>query len=365
MTYQVCQRCIMDNQSDQDIVFDQEGNCNYCETALQEINTSTYFPNERGRKKLEDMLHTIKETNRDKPFDCIMGISGGLDSSYLAYLGYKWGLRILAVHIDDGYDTEISKSNIQKLCAAAHIDLRVIKPDREQFNDLVLAYMKAGVPNLAIPQDNILFAFLYDTIRKEGIKYFLSGGNFALENILQKNGVFNSMDTRNIKDIHKKFGTKGMDKLKFISSYRKYLDQKAGKIIELRPLNWLDYNRDRAFQELSDFCDFTYYDKKHLENILTAFVQLYWLPRKFNYDKRRSHLSSMIVSGQMTRDQALQELAEPLYDEQMMADYIRIIKQNLGLTDAEFEALMQAKTHQHEDYKVDHLADFIRKLLFS
>lgn len=365
MAYKICQRCVMDNQSDDSIVFDDNGNCNYCEAALQEINTTTYFPNAKGRKKLENMLQTIKEANRDKPFDCLMGISGGLDSSYLAYLGYKWGLRILAVHIDDGYDTEISKANIQKLCAAAHIDLRVIKPDQEQFNDLLLAYMKAGVPNLAIPQDNILFAFLYDTIRKEGIKYFLSGGNFALENILQKDGVFNSMDTLNIKDIHKKFAEKKMNKLKFISSYRKYFDQKTGKIIELRPLNWIDYNRDRAFQELSDFCGFTYYGKKHLENILTAFVQLYWLPGKFNYDKRRSHLSSMIVSGQMTREEALRELAEPLCDEQMMADYIRIIKENLGLSDIEFTALMQAETHQHEDYRVDRLAEFIRKLLFS
>ncbi len=233
-----------------------------------------------------------------------MGISGGLDSSYLAYLGYKWGLRILAVHIDDGYDTEISKSNIKKLCDAAHVDLKTIVPDASQFNELTLAYMKAGVPNLAVPQDIILLAFLYDTVKESGVKYFLSGGNFALESILQQGNTFNAMDTVNIKDIFKRFGRDSIDKLKFISSYRKYCYMRTGKIAEYRPLNYIDYNRERAFKELEEFCGFEYYGRKHLENILTAFIQLYWLPKKFGVDKRSSHMSSMIVSGQMTREEA-------------------------------------------------------------
>ena len=169
-----CKRCVMDNSSDANISFDQNGYCNYCTKALSEINTTTYFPGEKGKEKLESMLKKIKEENKDKPYDCVMGISGGLDSAYLAYLGYKWGLRILAVHIDDGFDTEISKENIRRLCEAAHIELRTIKPDAEQFNALTVAYMKAGVPNLAVPQDNVLFAFLYDTVKKEKLKYFLS-----------------------------------------------------------------------------------------------------------------------------------------------------------------------------------------------
>lgn len=358
-----CKRCVMNDASDDSITFDENGYCNYCTNALSEINTTVYFPGESGAEKLKAMIAKIKEENKDKPYDCIMGISGGLDSSYLAYLGYTWGLRILAVHIDDGYDTEISKSNIKKLCSAANIELRTITPDPEQFNALTLAYMKAGVPNLAIPQDNILFSFLYDTVKKERIKYFLSGGNFALESILQKEHVFNAMDTVNIRDIHRKFGTKGVDKLKFISSYEKYINIKLGKAVTLRPLNYIDYNRERAFKELYDFCGFEYYGGKHLENILTAFVQLYWFPKKFGVDKRTSHLSSMIVSGQMTRDEAMQELKKPLYDENMMSEYISFIKKKIGISDEEFSKIMKAPPHEHEEYKTDKLAKTIRKIV--
>lgn len=358
-----CTRCVMNNASDKSITFDEHGYCNYCTKAISEINTTTYFPNEAGKKRLDEMVSMLKKENKDKPYDCIMGISGGLDSAYLAYLGYKWGLRILAVHIDDGYDTEISKKNIRKLCDAAKIELRTIVPDEEQFNDLTLAYMRAGVPNLAIPQDNVLFAFLYDTVAKEGIEYFLSGGNFALESILQKDHVFNAMDTTNIKDIHKKYGTKPIDKLKFVSSYQKYLNTKTGKVVQLRPLNYIDYNRDRAFKELYDFCGFEYYGRKHLENILTAFVQLYWFPKKFRVDKRTSHLSSMIVSGQLSREDAMKELQSPLYEEKMMQDYITFIKKKIGISDREYEDIMRAPCHEHTDYKTDKLSAFLRKFI--
>lgn len=355
----------MDNASDETITFNEKGECNYCTEALKEIGTTTYFPNEEGKTKLKEMVAMLKKEGKGKKYDCIMGISGGLDSSYLAYLGYKWGLRILAVHIDDGYDTEISKENIKKLVKAAHIDLRIITPDARQYDDLTLAYMKAGVPDIANPQDNILFAFLYDTIKESGVKYFLSGGNFALESILQQGNTYNAMDVVNIRDIHEKFGTEPIDKLKFISSWRKFWYLKTGKAIQLRPLNYIDYNRDRAFKELKEFCGFEYYGRKHLENILTAFVQLYWFPKKFGVDKRTSHLSSMIVSGQMSRDDALKEIAEPLYDEKMMEDYISIIKKRLHISDIEFDEIMKAPAHQHTDYKTDKLSLFVRKLFIS
>ena len=355
----------MDNASDSTITFDSEGHCNYCTDALKEIGTTTYFPTEKlgGAERLNKMLETLKSEGRGKQFDCVMGLSGGLDSSYLAYLGYKWGLRILGVHIDDGYDTEISKANIAKLCKAAHIELRTIKPDAKQYNALTLAYMKAGVPNLAIPQDNILFAFLYDVVKESGVKYFLSGGNFALECILQHGNTWSAMDLVNLHDIHKKFGTDKIDKLRFMSSYRKYWYLKTGKAVQLRPLNYVDYNRDRAFAELKEFCGFEYYGRKHLENELTAFIQLVWLPKKFGVDKRTSHLSSMIVSGQMTREEALKELAEPMYDEAMMQGYIKHIKENIGLSDEEFQAIMDAPAHQHYEYRVDKFDKIIRKIL--
>ncbi len=349
MEFQRCARCIMDNASDSTITFDHDGICNYCTDALKR-KQSTYFPNQEGERKLSVLINAVKENGEGKKYDCIMGISGGLDSSYLAYLGYKWGLRILLIHVDDGYDTQISKSNLANLVKATGFDYETITPDAVQYNALTRAYMKAGVPNIAIPQDNVLFAYLYSCMRKYHIKYFLSGGNFALECILQKGNTYTAYDIVNLKDINRRFGTQSVDKLKLISELRRAADEYLFGIKTVRPLNYVDYNRDRAFKELSAFCGFQYYGRKHLENILTAFIQLYWFPKKFGVDKRTSHLSSMIVSGQMTRDEALKELSEPLYGEKQMAEYIKIIKEKMSLSDDEFEEIMSSPVHQHTDY---------------
>lgn len=347
-----CTRCIMNDSSDETILFDGTGHCNYCNRAYGNIG-KVYFPNAEGQKKLEKLLCDVKKSGKGKKYDCIMGLSGGLDSSYLAYLGHKWGLRILAVHIDDGFDTEVSKTNLKKLISATGFDYEVVVPDQIQFNDLILAYMKAGVPNIAVPQDNVLFAFIYKKMREYGINYFLSGGNFALESILQRGNTHNSLDIENIKDIHSKFGRESIDKLELLSEKQIQRDKKDLGIESPRPLNFIDYNRKRAFEELGEFCGFEYYGRKHLENILTAFIQLYWFPKKFGVDKRTSHLSSMIVSGQISREEALKDMEEPLYDKAMMDSYIAFIKSKLKISDEEFSKLMLAPIHQHDEYAVD------------
>lgn len=362
-TYARCTRCVMDNSSDDTITFDENGHCNYCNEALK-IKNEVYFPNDEGKKRLDALLTKIKSDGQGNKYDCLMGLSGGLDSSYLAYLGYTWGLRILAVHIDDGYDTEISKNNIKKLVDATHIDLITITPDAEQFNGLTKAYMKAGVPNLAVPQDNILSAALYKYARENKLKYFLSGGNFALECLLQRGNTYSAYDTVNIRDIHKKYGVSSIDKLSFISQYRRHFDKRVLKLKTLYPLDYVDYNRDRAFKELNEFCGFEYYGRKHLENILTAFVQLYWLPKKFGVDKRTSHLSSMIVSGQMTRDEGLNELSKPLIeDEAQMSENIALIKDRLSISDDEFDWIMSEPGKQHTEYKTDKMYSLVLKIL--
>lgn len=351
-TIKRCTRCVMDDASDPTITFNEKGECSYCCEAVT-LMPKVYFPNAQGEEKLKKLLEEIKAAGKGKKYDCIMGLSGGLDSSYLAYLGYKWGLRVLAVHIDDGYDTEISKQNLKKIVKKTGFDYEVITPDAEQYNALTLAYLRAGVPNVAIPQDNVLFAFLYDKMKEYKISYFLTGGNYALEGILQKGNSYKASDVVNIKDINKRFGTTKIDKLKFTSTIQNQIDSKMLGLKKPRALNYIDYNRDRAFKELAEFCGFEYYGRKHLENILTAFIQLYWLPKKFGVDKRTSHLSSMIMSGQMTRDEALRELAEPIYDEKMMADYIAFIKKQMGISDQEFDKIMAAPTHQHTEYKTE------------
>ena len=356
-----CTRCVMDNASDPTIRFDENGCCDYCTAALAQRD-SVYFPNEEGERRFAALVKQLQEEGKGKAYDCIMGLSGGLDSSYLLYLGVQRGLRILGVHIDDGFDTDISKENLRKLVAKTGIDYVVVAPDAEQFYALSKAYMKAGVANLAAPQDNILFAEIYHLMRQKHIRYFLSGGNWALECILQRGNTHTAMDTVNMRDINRRFGTTKLDRLKLWSAYQRVTDRLFLGIQSPRPLNWIDYNRDRAFAELKEYCGFEYYGRKHLENVFTAFVQLVWFPAKFGVDKRTSHLSSMIVSGQLTREQALQELAEPMYDEALMAGYIRQVKEKLNITDAEYDEIMAAPAHEHTEYRIDPMLVLARKL---
>lgn len=360
-----CTKCVMDNQSDDTITFDNNGVCNYYLDAVAQMESGSYLPNEEGKRRLEEMLTQIKLDGEGKDYDCLMGISGGLDSSYLAYLGaVKWGLRIMAVHVDDGFDTDLAKQNIKYLCEACHIDLKVIVPDTEQFNDLTRAFILAELPNVATPQDNVLFACLYNYAKKHHIKHFLSGGNFALECILQKSkGGTNPMDIIHIRDINKKFGTKPMDKLPMMNNWQRIWNAKLYGIHTNRPLNYIDYNRNRAIQELKDFCGFTYYEAKHLENTLTKVVQLYWYYHKFGVDKRKSHLSSMIVSGQITREEALKELEKPMYDKEQMDKDIDDVLAKLDLDRKTFDEIISRPGKMSSDYKTDKLFILANKLI--
>ena len=349
-TYIQCSRCIMDNRSDNTITFDENGYCNYCTSALQNID-KVYFPNEIGKQKLDLFLSKLKEENKNKQYDCVMGISGGLDSSYLAYLGsFKWGLRILAIHVDDGFDTEISQRNIDRISKFPNVDLRIIKPDAKQYNELIKAYMRAGVPNLAVPQDNVLFACVYKFMKEHKLSSFLSGGNFALESILQVGNTHTAYDLRNLKYIHKKFGNGPIDKLTFISAFQKNIDTYLLNIKTITLLNYIDYNREQAINELMEYCGFEYYGSKHLENDLTKFIQQYWFYKKFNVDKRTSHLSSMIVSGQMSREEALRQYQLPLYDENEMQKTILYILNKIGMSQNEFDQIMAQDGKQHDLY---------------
>lgn len=369
--FQRCNRCIMDNVSDANIRFDRDGNCNYCIAALA-AKPYRYFPNTEGEEKLRQLLTVLKNAGRGKEFDCLMGISGGLDSAYLAYLGaVKWGLRILAVHVDDGFDTELAKKNIKYLVEKANITLITIKPDPEQFLDLNRAFLYAEVPNLAIPQDNVLFAALYDFARKKKIKYFLSGQNFSLESILQSGNTHSAYDLVHIKAIHKLFGTKPINKLPLISWQRRMVDNRILHLKTVTPLDYIDYNRERAIKELHDFSGFTYYEAKHLENVLTKVVQLVWFKEKFKVDKRTSHLSSLIISGQLTRDDALSLYQKPAYDKEQMENDIAFVLDKLQISREEFDRILQSPPKQHTDYKTSYFLDvwtnpskliFLRKL---
>lgn len=359
MTIQICTRCVMDNVSDNTITFYQDGTCNYCNYSL-ERKESVYFPNENGKKRLNDMVAMLKKEGVGKKYDCMMGLSGGLDSSYLAYLGAKeWGLRILAVHVDDGFDTDIAKRNIRNLCSKYNIELIEEKPNSKEYFDLIKSFLKSGVPGIAIPQDNVLQAYLNKYAKDYNIKYFLSGANFSLESILQRGHGHVAADGVHVKDIHKKYGTIKLNKLPIITLFERYISQKyISKINTLKPLDYIDYNRERAIQELKENADFNYYGGKHYESIYTKFVQVYYLPIKFKYDKRKSHYSSLIVTNQMTREEALNKLKEPLFDEIIMDQEISFILEKINMNREEFNRIMREPTRDHSDFKVSNFNNF-------
>lgn len=351
MEKKICNRCVMSSESDPTISFDENGICNYCTYALQRRD-NVYFPNEQGDKMLTEMIAEIKNNGKNKKYDCLMGISGGLDSAYLAFLGAKkWNLRILAVHVDDGFDTDIAKSNIENLCKNCNIDLINKDLDKKQFGELTASYIRAGVPGICNPQDNALFAVLFETAMENKLNYFLSGTNFALESILQRGNGHPYADKVQINNIFKKFGKGKINNIKLISLFDRYIKFKYIKKLKFfRPLDLIDYNKKRAMEELFNV-GFMYYGGKHYESILTRFAQTYYLPTKFNIDKRTSHLSSLIIDNQLTREEALIELTKPLYNELQMNRDIDLILKKINMEREEFDKIMSLPPKAHSCYK--------------
>jgi N-acetyl sugar amidotransferase len=345
----------MDNLSDTTIKFNSNGNCNYCNDALV-ARDSMYFPGDEGKKKLEAMFAMLKEKGKGKPYDCMVGFSGGLDSSYVCYLAYQYGLRVLAIHIDDGSDALVTTSNIHKICDTFKFDLIVEQPDKEQFADLTRAFILAGLPDIAIPQDNVLFACIYKYAQKNGIKYMLSGENFTLENITQPG--FDASDKVHIIDVHKKFGRIPLNgKLPLYSIFEKRFKYKfIHNIQTLKPLYFVDYNAQKALTELNDACGYEYYGNKHWESRFTKFMQVYYLPNKFNIDKRKAHYSSLVISGQMSRDEAIAKLQEPQYDEVEMQLEIDFVLSEIGMKRTEFDRIMKEKPRKHSDFKTSRIS---------
>lgn len=362
----ICKRCVMD-ATDPSIVFDKNGYCNYCSN-IEERKVHEYFPNAQGKAKLDELMQKIKNDGIGKKFDCMVGVSGGIDSSYIVYLGYQYKLRMICIHVDDGFDTELAKKNMQDLCAAAKAELILVKPDEKQYADLTKCLFLARIPNLALVQDNMIIASLHDIAKKYDIGYSLSGANFAMESILQRGAEpINSGDKKHIIALHNRFGTEKIDKLRFSSMFENYIYQRYfSKTKSCYPLNYVEYNLDKVLGELQDFSGYTYYGGKHYESILTRFLQCYYLPEKYNFDKRKSHFSSMIMSDQMTREDALERLAKSPYtnDELKQFDF-EFIANYLGMDMETFTTLLKQPACDHSEYPVsalNKLAPIARKL---
>lgn len=350
MTYQICKRCVMDT-SDPEIVFDNDGICSHCHT-FDSVTKKNWFPNDEGRRKLEKKFDKIKKQGKHKEYDCIVGLSGGIDSSYLALIINDYGLRPLVVHVDAGWNSELAVCNIEKIVNYCDFDLFTHVVDWEEMRDLQLAYLKSGVSNQDVPQDHAFFAALYNFAVKHKIHYVMHGGNIATESIFLKSWLHSAMDESNLIAIHKTYGEKELEQFQTIGFFKYYVYYPYIKRMKiLKPLNYLPYNKEIALNKLKETIGYKEYGRKHGESLFTRFYQNHYLPVRFGFDKRRLHLSSLILSGQITRKQAMEKLEEPLYDPNELVRDKEYISKKLGITVLELENYIDAPKRDYSEFK--------------
>lgn len=364
--YQQCTHCIMDT-TDPEITFDENGVCNYCRY-FDENAINNWFPDEKGRRKLDAIVEQIKLEGGGKEYDCAMGLSGGVDSSYMAYQAKKIGLRPLAIHVDAGWNSELAVKNIENLVKTLCIDLYTHVIEWEEMRDLQVAYLRSGLGNQDTPQDHAFIAALYSTANAHRIKYILSGGNSATESVLPASWDYNAIDLRQLKSVHKRFGQLKLRTFPMISFFKYYYYYPFVKRIKVvRILDYMPYNKENAIQTLEKEIGWKPYEGKHNESRFTKFFQSYFQPMKFGYDKRKPHLSSLILSGQITRDRALREMEKELYPpDQLREDRMFVIKK-LRLTEKEFDDLLQMPNKSFRDYPSNYylfvMKNFLKKVI--
>ena len=356
MNYKRCKRCILDTTVS-DIWFDESGECKYCK--IHDELEKAHPLGSGLKKELDQMIDKIKRVGRKQLYDCIVGVSGGRDSTYTLLVAKKLGLRPLAVHFDNGWNSDISVRNIKKACVKLNVDLYTVVADWEEFKDLQISFLKASTPDADIPTDYAIYSVLYDMAKKEGIKYILNGHSFRTEGTSPISWTY--MDPLYVRDVHKKFG-----KIKQIKSFPhmsvanlQYYIWVNG-IREFRLMEYIDYNKNNVDKILKDELEWEYYGGHHHENHYTKFFQSYYLPNKFNIDKRKTELSALVRSGQITRDEALLEIESSNYKfEQETVDYAL---NKLQISSDEWVKIMNSPIRSHNDYRT--LLPYIRLLKF-
>ena len=337
------------DSSDPLISFDENGFCNYCNYFF-EVSQNHWFPDSSGKEKLDSMIDKLKASGQGKEYDAILGLSGGIDSSYLALKSKEWGLRLLVVHVDGGWNSESAVSNIEKLVDFCGYELFTRVIDWNEMRDLQLSYLKAGVSNQDVPQDHAYFAALYKFATKNRVPTILSGGNIATEGIAP-DWMFDPLDSANLSAIHKAYGRvrlKSFPKVTFFQRYAWF--PFYYKMQVLRPLNFLPYAKSKALSELQASVGWSDYGRKHGESHFTKFYQNYYLPQRYGYDKRRPHLSSLIVSGQISRSEAVRQMEEPLYRDDELRKDLEYVSSKLRLSVSELEELVQLPVAEHSAY---------------
>jgi N-acetyl sugar amidotransferase len=348
--YRICPRCVMDT-TDPDIVFDKNGYCNHCTNAIERLKLPPYgLPPKEKETALHNLIQRVKSSGKGKPYDCIIGLSGGVDSSYVAYLVKQWGLRPLAIHLDNGWNTKEGEQNIENICKILDIDLYTNVLDEDVFKDLQLAFLKASTPDSEIPTDNIIAETLFRTAHKHGVKFILTGVNISSESILPKAWAQGHWDKRYITAIYKLFGKKKKLSIPILSYFQVILYH-VRKIKWENTLNYIPYDKEQAKAFLMQSLNWQDYGRKHGESIYTKILQNYILPKKFGYDKRRAHYSSLIAANQLSRPDALEMLKQPLYANPVdLENDIAYLRNKFGISQNDFEKIMVLPVKSMNDY---------------
>ncbi len=353
MNYRICTNCIMDT-SDPQITFDERGWCDYCRNFHENI-LPDWHPNDQGYKELMLFADKIKKEGKGKDFDCIVGLSGGLDSSYTAYVAKEiMGLRPLLFHVDAGWNTQQAVSNIEKLIDGLGLELYTEVINWEEMKDLQVAYFKSQIANMDDPQDLAFFSGIYKFARKHKIKYVLTGANYSTECCREPEewGAYPGIDKILVNDIHQRFGKIPLKTFPIVDifTYKIYYKYLCGMQI-VKPLNLIPYIKKDAEQLLETRFGWQKFQHKHHESRFTCFYEDYWMPRKFGYEKRRAHFSSLIMTGQMTRDEALERILKPELDENTLKHKFEYVAHKLDLTVNELQSLFEGKNKTFYDYK--------------
>lgn len=347
---QICTKTVMDG-SDPDIHFDADGVCQYWQDYRDFVATLPDMAERQAR--LEKLLDAVRADGKGKPYDSIIGLSGGVDSSYVTWLAKQWGLRPLIVHFDNGWNNELAVRNIENICKKLDFELHTFVMDWEEFRDLQRAYFKASVVDLEVPTDHMISGALYRLAAQHNLKYILSGINNATEWLMPRSWNYAKFDLVNIRNIHRQFGERPLKKLPSLGVWQRAWYQLVRGVESVAVLDLIDFDKAKAKELLIRELDWIDYGGKHYESLFTRFYQGYVLPRKFGVDKRKAHLSNLILSGQTTREDALRELQQPTYDETMQQRDKAYVRKKLGFSESEFDAVLTLPNKQHEDYGTD------------
>jgi N-acetyl sugar amidotransferase len=346
--YRICTRCIMDT-SDPEITFDGDGVCSHCHEYERRV-VEAVFPPLLGHQMLAAKVEQIKREGRRRPYDCILGLSGGVDSTYVAYLTKQLGLRPLALHLDNGWDSDIAVRNIHNIVRKLDIDLETHVLDWEEFRSLQVAFLRASTPDSEIPTDHAIVASLFEAAARHRVRWIMNGANVVTELMVPPTWSHGHYDWGYIQAVNDRFGTQPLRSFPHFGVLRQHYWQQLRRIQDLFILNYVEYDKPRAMEILKRELDWKPYGAKHYENVYTKFYQGYILPQKFGFDKRRPHLSCLILDGKISREEALAEMEHPAIDaEELRRDRVFAAKK-LGLTEAEFDEIMELPRKTFWDY---------------